>query len=423
MRRAILIFLYLAAFVNASPKWGCDLSYLAKLEHNGAVFSRDGVERDALSIFCAAGFETLRLRLWHTPSEPWHGLDSTIALAQRGKQLGFKILLDIHYSDSWADPSQQTKPLAWQSLTFAQLEDSVYAYTNFVIRRFRDANVLPRSVQIGNEIGGGLLWNDGRVGGAYDTPQQWQQLADLLNAGISGVRDSLPQALWPSIVIHHQEGGTNGACRWFFDHLVERNVDFDVIGVSFYPWWHGGLDDLSQNLNDLAARYDKDVAVVETAYPWTTGWCDDAGNIVGDQTPLLPAYPAQPLGQAFFLADLFERVERIPNSCAWAVMLWEPEWIPTTTFGSAWENLALFDCDGNSQPAFGIFPGLAPSELTITRVADVIRLRWRDDANAYYKIYSGQTLLGTTSENSFQIPLISLPDSFYLFEVRASTTP
>ncbi|MCC6477239.1 glycosyl hydrolase 53 family protein [bacterium] len=423
MSRALLIFVLMVANAHAAAKWGCDLSFLAKLEHNGAVFSRDGVERDALSIFRAAGFGTLRLRLWHTPGELWHGLDSTVTLAQRGKQLGFEILLDIHYSDSWADPGQQTKPLAWQSLSFAQLEDSVYAYSNYVTRRFRDEDVLPQAVQIGNEIGGGMLWNDGRVGGAYDTPQQWQNFAALLNAGIAGVRDSLPESHWPAIVIHHQEGGNNGACRWFFDHLVELNVDFDVIGVSFYPWWHGDLDDLSQNLNDLASRYNKDVQVVETAYPWTTGWCDNTGNIVGDQTPLLPAYPATPFGQAFFLADLFERVEQVANSRGAAVMLWEPEWISSPTFGSPWENLALFDCNGASQPVFGIFPGLAPEELTIVRAGDFIHLRWREDANAFYRIYSGQTLLATTPESFYSIPLNTLSDSVYFFEVRAATTP
>jgi arabinogalactan endo-1,4-beta-galactosidase len=136
---------------------GADLSIVPRLEQARVVYFDNGQPREALSIFHDHNYRIVRLRLWHTPAEPWHGLDSVLAFAQRVKNAGFEFLLDLHYSDTWADPAQQTKPAAWQGLTFPVLVDSVYAYTNSVIRRFRDGDALPEYVQIGNEISAGML--------------------------------------------------------------------------------------------------------------------------------------------------------------------------------------------------------------------------------------------------------------------------
>ncbi|MBL0062152.1 MAG: glycosyl hydrolase 53 family protein [bacterium] len=153
---SFIIFILSTTALAQQFRWGADLSFVPKLERNGVVYRTGGEEHSALEIFRCAGFETVRLRLWHTPEEPWHGIDSVLAFAERADALGFKILLDIHYSDTWADPEHQTKPAAWQSLTYPQLLDSMYRYTNNVMRRFRDAGVIPEAVQIGNEIGGGF---------------------------------------------------------------------------------------------------------------------------------------------------------------------------------------------------------------------------------------------------------------------------
>lgn len=426
-----MICIFLATVAFAQPvRWGADLSFVPKLEHNGAVFRRAGYERDVLEIFRSAGVEVIRMRLWHTPSEPWSGIDSVIAFAERADALGFKLLLDLHYSDSWADPTQQTKPVAWQSLTYAQLEDSVYRYTNEVVLRFRDADILPNAIQIGNEIGGGFLWTTGRVGGAYDTPQQWTQFTNLLKAGINGVRDSLSEPEWPEIVIHHQEGGDAAACNWFYSHLEDYNVPFDIIGLSYYPWWHGSLDDLSANVAQLVNDFGKSVQIVETAYPWMTGWCDNENNIVWEDTPLLPAYPATELGQAFYLGGLRDRLEAVPNLSNKLICYWEPAWIPTTTFGSPWENLALFDCDGDALQVFNVFPGLAPQKLTITRIGNDLRLRWPDDANLYYRLYADEssdgaftTLIGSTTAHEYLLPNEFNEHNYRFFVVRGSATP
>ncbi|MCB9357648.1 MAG: glycosyl hydrolase 53 family protein [Calditrichaeota bacterium] len=431
MRLTLLaIALSFCSAIAQSVHWGADLSFLPKLENHGAVYSRDGTERNALEIFRSAGVDVLRIRLWHTPAEPWSGLDSVLAFAERGHDLGFKILLDLHYSDTWADPAHQSLPAAWEMLSFAELEDSVYAYTNHVMLRFRDLEIPLYEVQIGNEIGVGMLWDWGRVGGAFDTPQQWSQLTDLLKAGVAGVRDSFPESAWPKVVIHHQEGGNSGACQWFFDHLIDYDVPFDVIGLSYYPWWHGTLDDLSANLANLATRYNKTVQVVETAYPWMTGWCDNENNIVWEDTPLLPQYPASETGQAFFLGGLRDRMETLPDSNDALICYWEPAWVPTATFGSPWENLALFECSGASQDAFNVFPGLTSGDVTLIRVNDLLRLRWQSDANLYYRIYASTesdgpftTLLGTTQQNYFDLVNEFQQHNYRYFVVTGSSVP
>ena len=352
--------------VPASPAYhrpaliGADISHLPQLLSLGAEFSLDGEAMDPLEIFRLHGFEVIRLRLWHTPDELWHGTAATLAFAQDLKAAGFEIMLDFHYSDTWADPGKQYKPAAWEGLPFPALVDSVYAYTNNVIRTFRDSGALPKYVQIGNEVNPGFIWDDGRVGWSgseWDTPEQWAQFTTLLSAGIAAVRDSLPSGDWPRIVIHSATGGDNAASRWFYDGVVAHGVDFDVIGLSHYPWWHGSLEDLEANLADLAATYGKEIQIVETAYPWTLGWNDDTHNFVGLPEQLLPGYDATPEGQLAFLRDLLAIVEAVPYGLGTGVYYWEPDFIVVPGGpGNPYENLALFDFGNDGLPgiAFGV---------------------------------------------------------------------
>ncbi len=244
---------------------GVDISWLPLAEDAGAEYRVHGEPRDLVELLLENDLSLVRLRLWHAPTDHWHGLGSTLDFAERTAAAGCDIMLDIHYSDTWADPGHQTKPAAWEGLPFPALVDSVYAYTNGVVRRFRDRGVALKYVQIGNEISGGFLWDEGRVGGIWDTPEQWAKLCELLTAGVSAVRDSLSPSERPEIVIHVANGASNGLCRWFFDGVAAGGVEFDVIGVSFYPWWHGTLTELDANLRDLAVRYGKRVMVVEAA--------------------------------------------------------------------------------------------------------------------------------------------------------------
>jgi arabinogalactan endo-1,4-beta-galactosidase len=348
-------------FATSSERFvGADLSYVPRLRSIGAVYTIGGEPKDALEIFADHGYRVVRLRLWHTPKEPWHALDATVLFAQEIVSSGLDVMLDVHYSDTWADPGHQTKPEAWQDIPFVSLVDSVYAYTNAVVRRFRDAGALPAHVQIGNEISPGFLWDEGRVGwqgSEWDTPKQWEQFGDLLAAAVRGVRDSLAPAERPEIILHVDNGAGNRMCRWFYDGVIAQGVEFDVIGVSFYPWWHGNLDALAANLTDLAAAYGKEIHVVETSYPWTLEDLDGTGNFVEHKGQLHRGYPATPAGQADFLEAVLSVVESVPGGLGTAVVYWEPAFISVPGGPpNPHENLTLFDFGGSALPglSFGL---------------------------------------------------------------------
>jgi arabinogalactan endo-1,4-beta-galactosidase len=228
-----------------------------------------------------------------------------------------------------------------------------------VVIRARDAGALPQYVQIGNEISAGLLWDDGRVGwegSEWDTPEQWSKLTDLLAAGIAAIRDSLDPLDQPKVVIHVDNGANNTLCRWFFDHLRDAAVDYDVIGVSFYPWWHGTLEGLGVNLRDLAARYGKEIIVVETSYPWTLDDYDGTPNFVSGPGQLLPGYPATPGGQLDFLRDIEAVVQSVPDGLGSGLIYWEPAFLAVPGGPpDPCENQTLFDFGGAALPALG-FP-------------------------------------------------------------------
>lgn len=337
---------------------GVDLSVLLEIEEHGGIFKENGIPKDALQIFKDHGINFIRLRLWHTPANGYDNLDKTLLMASRIKTLGLKFLLDLHYSDTWADPGQQTKPAAWENLSFQALKDSVYQYTYSVITVFKNQNTLPDMVQIGNEITCGMLWNDGCVCDQFNTPQQWVQLAELIQEGISGVSESLDPGDTVKIMIHIDRGGDNNGSQWFFNHLLAQNVDFDIIGLSYYPWWQGTLSDLEFNTHDLAQRYGKEIILVETAYPWTLDWYDNTQNIVGDPNQLLPGYPATVEGQTGFLSDVIDLVRNIPDNKGSGLFYWAPEWIFVPTLGSPWENVTLFDFTGELLNSISVFDSI-----------------------------------------------------------------
>jgi arabinogalactan endo-1,4-beta-galactosidase len=333
---------------------GADISFVPQIEDLGGAYYVDGTQTDPVEIFSQNGVGYIRLRLWHTPANGYCGLASTIQMASRVKQLGLKFLLDIHYSDTWADPAHQTKPAAWQSLSYTQLVDSVYSYTYSVVQALDNANVLPDMIQIGNEITVGFLWPEGKVGGSYNTTTQWQQFTTLLKTARNAVVDAIPDTTIP-IMIHIDRGGDNAGSRWFFDKMNTYQVPYDYIGLSFYPWWHGTLTNLSQNLNDLSVRYGKNIIVVETAYPWTLQWYDNINNIVGNSSQLHDGYPATVDGQFNFVFDMIEIIKNVPNKKGKGIFYWAPEYISVQPIGSPWENLALFDFNGEVLSSISAF--------------------------------------------------------------------
>ena len=334
---------------------GGDVSALARIEQWGGVFrDENGDAGDALELLRDAGANTFRLRLFVDPNGQdvvVNDLPYTIALAQRVKATGATLLLDFHYSDTWADPGKQFTPAAWDTLDVAVLEAQVEAYSAEVIAHMKAAGILPDIVQIGNEIDGGLLWPLGKIGWeGYDAPENYDRFGRLLKAGIRGVRSALGEGDDVRVMIHYSQGASTAGTRWFFDHVAAQGVDYDMIGLSWYPFWHGTLDQLRANLHATAARYGKPIVVVETTYPWRDGW---------NPTGALPGWNAwafSPAGQADFLRDLVDTVAETPDGLGAGVVWWYPESVRLTGRG-VWGSgsLALFDAQGRILPAASVF--------------------------------------------------------------------
>jgi arabinogalactan endo-1,4-beta-galactosidase len=351
---------------------GADISMLPSLEEHGAKFyDRAGIEKDALAILKDSGVNWVRLRLWNAPvdgeEKPLGGGDCdlarTVALAARAKKLGLKVLVDFHYSDFWADPGKQAKPAAWGALTGTDLEKAVYDYTRSAILALRDSGALPDMVQIGNETNNGMLWPDGQTWCADKsaTIGGFDGFAALLSSGARAVRDATPKGKRVKIVIHLANGGDNGLYRWVFDELAARKVDFDVIGLSWYPYWHGPMKGLAANLADLASRYGKELAVVETAYAWTLADGDGTGNLFKMALDADGGYLPTVQGQASFIRDCMATVAAVPGKKGLGIFYWEPCWIPVAGAGwkagegCSWENQALFDGTGHALESLSVF--------------------------------------------------------------------
>jgi arabinogalactan endo-1,4-beta-galactosidase len=254
------------------------------------------------------------------------------------------LLLDFHFSDSWADPDKQTKPRAWTNLTFAQLERQMHDYTRDTIASFKAAEALPEYVQVGNEIIQGLLWPDGKVGGRSNAPVQWQHLAALLKAASRGIKEAAGSAA-PRIMIHIDRGGDWPGTKWFFDHLREQQVEFDLIGQSYYPFWHGNLDALRQCLTNTVQRYGKPVVIVETAFPWS-----GSTNVCG--------IPATPEGQVQFSHAVKDILQGVPNLTG--IVWWGTEYQQLSGLGLAgFDRRSFFDATGNVLPVASALGDLA----------------------------------------------------------------
>lgn len=359
-----------------------DLSTLPELVKLGARYYDHGHEDSALAILRRYGADSLRIRLWNDPysetGTPYGAGTNDYAklenLARQGKDLGYSVLLDFHYSDFWTDPGKQILPKAWQGLSADELEKTVYTYTADTLTKLKKADLLPEYVQVGNEVTNGLLWPLAH----WETPETRPNIARFLSAGIRAVREIAPDA---AVMLHLDCGGNNERCReWFDAYLANGGADFDMIGLSYYPFWHGTLDDLSHNMNDLSARYDKDIAVAEVSMGFTMDdyqtyeQLPDAERKGMATKPHLAEkidYPMTKQGQADFMRDIMRRIADVPNGRGKGFWYWEAAWIPVPGCGWAnlescaymndpgpggneWANQALFDYDGNANPALEV---------------------------------------------------------------------
>jgi arabinogalactan endo-1,4-beta-galactosidase len=347
---------------------GADLSHLQFFEDRSVVYRENGQTNDAFKILQRRGLKCVRLRLFTSSpakaqADPYNrinNLDYTIPLAVRVKRAGLQFLLDFHYSDTWADPGKQTKPSAWTNLSFAQLEQTLFEYNRDCITAFRSANAMPEYVQVGNEIISGMLWPDGKVGGNFDNPTQWSQLGRLIQAAVRGI-NAAAGASPPKIMIHIDRGGDWTATKWFFDHLQQQKVEFDFIGESYYPFWHGSLDALRACLNQTAERYHKPVIVAETAFPWT-----NSTNLLG--------LPASPEGQVSFILELAKILKGVPEDLGAGVFWWGTEYQHLPGVNTAgFESRSFFGSGGEVLPAASTLGGLT-SRVSLHASRDGARL-------------------------------------------------
>jgi arabinogalactan endo-1,4-beta-galactosidase len=334
---------------------GADISSLKKSEDKGGVYlDENGVSGDALQILKQHGVNYIRLRVWVNPADGYHNKARVLHKARRIKDHGLKLLVDFHYSDTWADPGKQFKPAAWKDYSFVQLVQAVYDHTYEVCHELQAQSTPADMVQVGNEINNGLLWPDGK------TPQ-WDNLAALLKSGYAAVKAChRPTA----VMLHLAEGGDNPGARHWFDHMMARDVQFDLIGLSHYTYWHGSLADLQYNLTDLTARYQKNVVIAETAYPFTLAEADTQKNVVHSASQLTYGYTATEAGQAALLRDVMTIVRAVPAGRGLGIFYWEPTWtaVPGNGWdpadpasGNEWENQALFNFDHRPTMALNEF--------------------------------------------------------------------
>ena len=357
---------------------GMDLSTLLELERCGAKYYDNGQEMDVLDIMKKYDVDTIRLRLWNEPcseeGEPYgagnNDLDETIAIGQRVSDAGFGVLLNFHYSDFWADPGKQIKPKAWTNYGVEELEKAVYNFTRESLAKVLDAGVNVTMIQVGNELSNGLLWPEGKV-------PNYDNIAKFVSSGIRACREvkgDIP------IMIHLDNGGNNALYRKWFDNYTKRGEDFDYIGLSYYPFWHGSLQMLEDNMNDIAVRYGKELIIAEVSMGYTMEDYKDYeklsdGERKGYATkPELVAkieYPMTIQGQVDFTKDFLNRVAHVADNKGAGFFWWEPAWIPVPgsawatpaslkymndpgPCGNEWANQALFDYEGNVLPALSV---------------------------------------------------------------------
>ena len=363
---------------------GMDLSTLLELERCGAKYYDNGEERDLLAIMKSYDVDTIRIRLWN---DPWsetgesygageNDLKTSLEIAKRVTAAGFGVLLNFHYSDFWADPGKQIKPKAWADYGVKELEQAVYDYTLESMQTFLDAGVNITMVQVGNELSNGLLWPEGKV-------PNYDNIATFVNAGIRAVRKA--DAAIP-VMIHLDNGGNNALYREWFDNFTKRGEDFEIIGLSYYPFWHGSLQMLNDNMNDIAERYGKDLVIAEVSMGYTMEDYKNYEKLSDEERkgyatrPALVEkieYPMTMQGQYDFMEDFLNRISHIKGGKGKGFFYWEPAWIPVPGSGWAtpaslkymndpgpcgneWANQALFDYDGNALPTLSLIRDFKP---------------------------------------------------------------
>ena len=334
---------------------GADISSLAKSEALGGVYkTSSGTTGDAVTILKNAGMNYARLKVWVNPVDGYNNKTRVLAMAKRIKAAGMKLLVDFHYSDTWADPGAQSKPAAWSGHSYSQLKTDVYNHTYDVLSALKAQGTTADMVQVGNEINAGMLWSEGST-------DNWSQLAGLINSGYSAVK---AVSSGTQVALHLANAGDDSTVRWWFDNAKTYGINYDVIGLSYYGYWHGSLAAAQTTLDDVVSRYGKPVFIAETAYPFRLDSKDSLTNQIDTTGELVSGYPATQAGQLAWMNAVANIVEAVPGNKGLGVFYWEATWTavsgngwdPTdSSSGNGWENQALFDYDNKATSATSWF--------------------------------------------------------------------
>ena len=310
-----------------------DMSFVPEIEGAGVSFKYNNTAQDPLLTLKNAGVNYIRIRLWYNPSNGHSGLTEAKQLATRVRNLGMKVWLTVHYSDTWADPANQTKPVAWQSLNFTNLKSAISTYTSQIM-----SEINPEIIQIGNETNDGFLWPEGKLS------TNEAQYLELTSAAITSVRNANSST---KIMLHY--AGISSSADWYFNKV--KNLNYDYIGISYYPVYHGtSLEDVKSKLTSLSQTFNKKILIAETSYPFTLGYNDWTNNVVGQINQLVAGYDATATGQKNYISAIKSLVKSVPNGSGFCY--WGGEWISfkgnQATNGSSWENQALWDFNNNA---------------------------------------------------------------------------
>lgn len=303
---------------------GADVSWLTEMEAAGKKFySSAGTQTEGMSLLKSLGINSVRLRVWLNPTNGWCNNDDLLIKAKRANNLGMRIMIDFHYSDTWADPGKQTKPAAWNLLSLPDLKIALANHTKEVLTLLKNNNISPEWVQVGNETGNGMLWETGKAS------TNMANYAQLTTAGYDAVKEIFPNC---KVIVHLQNGHDNGLFRWIFDGLKNNGGKWDIIGMSLYPYWFTTSNDWQAantaclaNMNDMVTRYNKEVMIVECGMSWD-----------------------MPAAAKNFLTDLITKTKSVKNAKGLGVFYWEPQ-----SYGN-WQGYSLGAFDNNGRPTIAM---------------------------------------------------------------------
>ncbi|MVT11446.1 glycoside hydrolase family 53 protein [Chitinophaga tropicalis] len=299
---------------------GADVSWITEMEDDGLKFyDTTGKQTDGIQLMKDLNMNAIRLRVWVNPANGYNNLADVTAKAVRANNVGLKLLIDFHYSDSWADPGQQTVPAAWSGLDITALQTSVYNHTHEVLAALKAKGIIPAWVQVGNETNNGMLWPLGKASDHMDN------FALLINAGYKAVKEIDSNI---KVIVHLSNGFNNELYRWMFDGLTANKASFDVIGMSLYPAtseWQTPNQQCEANMKDMISRYNKEIMICEVGMPATA-----------------------PVATNYFIRDLYTRINNLPGGKGLGLFYWEPQAY------NRWQNYPLGAFDASGKPTFAM---------------------------------------------------------------------